>query len=62
MSSQEREKLIVANCSGFYGDKVTALPEGFKVICSNDATPIAGMADESRHFYENAALINSGMA
>ncbi len=34
-----------------HGDKVTALPEGFKIICSNDATPIAGMADEKRHFY-----------
>jgi GMP synthase (glutamine-hydrolysing) len=34
-----------------HGDKVTALPDGFHVICSNDATPIAGMADESRRFY-----------
>jgi len=34
-----------------HGDKVTALPAGFKVIASNDATPIAGMADESRGFY-----------
>ncbi len=34
-----------------HGDKVTRLPEGFKVICSNDATPIAGMADEKRRFY-----------
>jgi len=34
-----------------HGDKVTRLPEGFHVICSNDSTPIAGMADESRHFY-----------
>ncbi len=34
-----------------HGDKVTALPDGFRVICSNDSTPIAGMADESRHFY-----------
>jgi GMP synthase (glutamine-hydrolysing) len=34
-----------------HGDKVTALPPGFKVICSNAATPIAGMADEARHFY-----------
>ncbi|MDQ6998131.1 MAG: glutamine-hydrolyzing GMP synthase [Mariprofundus sp.] len=34
-----------------HGDKVTALPEGFKVICYNDSTPIAGMADEQRHFY-----------
>ena len=34
-----------------HGDKVTALPEGFKVIASNAATPIAGMADEARKFY-----------
>lgn len=34
-----------------HGDKVTVLPEGFKVIASNAATPIAGMADEARKFY-----------
>jgi GMP synthase (glutamine-hydrolysing) len=34
-----------------HGDKVDALPAGFKVIASNAATPIAGMADESRGFY-----------
>jgi len=34
-----------------HGDKVTALPPGFKAIASNAATPIAGMADESRRFY-----------
>jgi len=34
-----------------HGDKVTALPPGFKVIASNKATPIAGMADEARKFY-----------
>jgi len=34
-----------------HGDKVTALPPGFKIIASNDATPIAGMADEGRRFY-----------
>lgn len=34
-----------------HGDKVTKLPPGFKVIASNPATPIAAMADESRHFY-----------
>ena len=34
-----------------HGDKVTSLPPGFKVIASNPATPIAAMADESRHFY-----------
>jgi GMP synthase (glutamine-hydrolysing) len=34
-----------------HGDKVTELPPGFKVICDNAATPIAGMADEARRFY-----------
>jgi len=34
-----------------HGDKVTAMPPGFKIIASNDSTPIAGMADESRGFY-----------
>jgi GMP synthase (glutamine-hydrolysing) len=34
-----------------HGDKVTELPPGFKVIVGNEATPIAGMADESRRFY-----------
>ena len=34
-----------------HGDKVTELPAGFKVIASNDTTPIAAMADETRRFY-----------
>ncbi|MEZ0331502.1 MAG: glutamine-hydrolyzing GMP synthase, partial [Methylophilaceae bacterium] len=34
-----------------HGDKVTELPAGFKVIASNETTPIAAMADESRKFY-----------
>ena len=34
-----------------HGDKVTMLPPGFHVIASNAATPIAGMADESRKFF-----------
>ncbi len=34
-----------------HGDKVTALPDGFKIMASNAATPIAGMADEARKFY-----------
>ncbi|MEO6024087.1 MAG: glutamine-hydrolyzing GMP synthase, partial [Burkholderiales bacterium] len=34
-----------------HGDKVTKLPPGFKVIASNAATPIAGMADAARKFY-----------
>ena len=34
-----------------HGDKVSALPPGFKVIAANAATPIAGMADEARSLY-----------
>jgi GMP synthase (glutamine-hydrolysing) len=34
-----------------HGDKVTELPAGFKVIASNETTPIAAMADETRKFY-----------
>jgi len=34
-----------------HGDKVSELPEGFKLIASTDSAPIAGMADESRHYY-----------
>ncbi|MEJ6648988.1 MAG: glutamine-hydrolyzing GMP synthase [Burkholderiales bacterium] len=34
-----------------HGDKVTELPKGFKVIASNESTPLAGMADETRKFY-----------
>ena len=34
-----------------HGDKVTALPSGFSLMASNEATPIAGMMDESRRMY-----------
>ena len=34
-----------------HGDKVIALPPGFKIIASSEASPIAAMADESRRFY-----------
>lgn len=34
-----------------HGDKVTELPPGFRLMASTDACPIAGMADEARHFY-----------
>jgi len=34
-----------------HGDKVTEMPPGFKLMASNEACPIAGMADESRRFY-----------
>ncbi len=34
-----------------HGDKVTAMPPGFKLMASTDSCPIAGMADEARKFY-----------
>src|SRR5690606_5600000 len=34
-----------------HGDKVTALPPGFKLMASTPSCPIAGMADEERSFY-----------
>jgi len=34
-----------------HGDRVSALPPGFKLMCSTDSAPIAGMADEERGFY-----------
>ncbi len=34
-----------------HGDKVTQLPEGFKVMASTPSCAIAGMADEARRFY-----------
>ena len=34
-----------------HGDKVTALPPGFKLMASTQSSPIAGMADEARRFY-----------
>ena len=34
-----------------HGDKVLHMPEGFKLMASTPNCPIAGMADEARHFY-----------
>jgi len=34
-----------------HGDKVVEMPPGFKLMASNDACPIAGMADEARRYY-----------
>ena len=34
-----------------HGDKVTALPDGFKVIAETPSCPVAAMADEDRGFY-----------
>ena len=34
-----------------HGDKVTKMPDGFKLMASTGSCPIAGIADETRHFY-----------
>ena len=34
-----------------HGDRVSKLPTGFKAIATTDNAPLAGMADETRHFY-----------
>jgi GMP synthase (glutamine-hydrolysing) len=34
-----------------HGDKVTEMPAGFRLMASTATCPIAGMADEDRHFY-----------
>ena len=34
-----------------HGDKVTRLPDGFKLLASTPSCPIAGMADEKRGYY-----------
>jgi len=34
-----------------HGDKVSALPPGFKLMASTPSCPIAGMADEQRRYY-----------
>ncbi len=34
-----------------HGDRVIDMPPGFKIMASTESAPIAGMADEARHFY-----------
>lgn len=34
-----------------HGDRVSVLPPGFNLMASTESAPIAGMADESRHYY-----------
>lgn len=34
-----------------HGDRVCALPPGFKLMASTDSAPLAGMADEDRRYY-----------
>ena len=34
-----------------HGDRVTALPDGFRVVGTSDGAPFAAIADDKRHFY-----------
>jgi GMP synthase (glutamine-hydrolysing) len=34
-----------------HGDRVVDLPDGFKLMASTDSAPVAGMANEDKHFY-----------
>ena len=34
-----------------HGDRVVELPQGFKLMASTDSAPIAGIANEEKHFY-----------
>jgi GMP synthase (glutamine-hydrolysing) len=34
-----------------HGDRVTALPDGFRVVATSGGAPFAATADETRHFY-----------
>ena len=34
-----------------HGDRVTALPEGFKAVATSDGAPVAAICDEQRRFY-----------
>jgi GMP synthase (glutamine-hydrolysing) len=34
-----------------HGDRVTKLPEGFRVIAASENAPMAAIADEARHYY-----------
>ncbi|MCW8925193.1 MAG: glutamine-hydrolyzing GMP synthase [Xanthomonadales bacterium] len=34
-----------------HGDKVTRLPEGFKLVASTPSAPVSAIADDKRHFY-----------
>ena len=34
-----------------HGDRVTRLPEGFRVVATSEGAPFAAIADDARHFY-----------
>ena len=48
-TTPEGQSMLTAWMS--HGDKVTEMPPGFKLMASTSSCPIAGIADEERHFY-----------
>ncbi|MCW8861369.1 MAG: glutamine-hydrolyzing GMP synthase, partial [Rhodospirillales bacterium] len=34
-----------------HGDKIDAIPEGFRVVATSDASPFAAIANDEKHFY-----------
>ena len=34
-----------------HGDRVAALPDGFRIVATSEGAPFAMVADDSRHFY-----------
>ena len=47
----EQDGAVRHNVWMSHGDKVTQIPEGFRVIAGTESAPIAAMADEKRRFY-----------
>jgi GMP synthase (glutamine-hydrolysing) len=47
----EKTEKTLLNVWMSHGDKVTSIPEGFKVIASTDSCPIAAIEDNVRRFY-----------
>lgn len=51
ISDRSRDGSDILDVWMSHGDKVTQLPQGFEVICETQNAPIAGMANEARHWY-----------
>jgi GMP synthase (glutamine-hydrolysing) len=49
--SRRPGRQVLAGCLDEPRRPVVDLPPGFKVICDNASTPVAGMADDARQFY-----------
>ena len=51
LADRTREGRAVLDVWMSHGDRVEALPPGFRVLASTHNAPLAAMADERRHFY-----------